>query len=29
MASCTAIVMFHVTRMTKAIIRRIDLSPRV
>jgi hypothetical protein len=29
MACCTAIVMFHVTRMTKAIIRRIDLSPRV
>ena len=28
MACCTAIVMFHVTRMTKAIIRRIDLSPR-
>ena len=24
MACCTAIVMFHVTRMTKAILRRID-----
>jgi hypothetical protein len=27
-ACCTAIVMFHVTRMAKAILRRIDLSPR-
>jgi hypothetical protein len=26
MACCTAIVMFHVTRMTKAVLRRIDLS---
>ena len=25
MACCTAIVMFHVTRMTKAILRRIDM----
>jgi hypothetical protein len=25
--SCTAIVMFHVTRMTKAVLRRIDLLP--
>jgi len=24
MACCTAIVMFHVTRMAKAILRRID-----
>lgn len=28
MACCTAIVMFHVTRMATAILRRIDLSTR-
>jgi hypothetical protein len=28
MACCTAVVMFHVTRMTKAVLRRIDLSTR-
>ena len=28
MACCTAIVMFHVSRMTKAVLRRIDLSTR-
>jgi hypothetical protein len=28
MACCAAIVMFHVTRMTKAVLRRIDLSTR-
>ena len=27
-ACCTAIVMIHVTRMTKAILRRIDLASR-
>lgn len=27
-ACCTAIVMFHVTRMTHAVLRRIDLSTR-
>jgi hypothetical protein len=28
MACCTAILMFHVTRMTKAILRRIELTKR-
>ncbi len=27
-ACCTAIVMFHVSRMTRAVLRRIDLSTR-
>ena len=28
MACCAAIVMFHVSRMTTAVLRRIDLSTR-
>ena len=28
MACCAAIVMFHVTRMTKSVLQRIDLSTR-
>ena len=28
MACCAAIVMFHVMRMTKAVLQRIDLSAR-
>jgi hypothetical protein len=28
MASCTVILMFHVTRMTRAVLRRIELAKR-